>query len=521
MGNTSISFQNHPTIYNFINNDVKFYGLTKAGHMGKFTNSVVNSPPFTKNPDWGFLDYITVGSFVVDSYENFKYLCSTGEKDRIISGNFSNDDPLENIYEKSLRPLGYDPHFNSDHNYGIYNDPERVRMLIVNNDFINIYDASNYATCDNLILVDSIALKKTKTTELVWGATDITFGDSDFTFSSRYCIENPNNPKFIKFGNKLRTSIDGEILNLYNKYSSEVIESISLKSQDIDDVLDVDIRYGDDYIIILHKKGDDLYLWQSDSGLTDVMNHKLESYISDLDYASFLEADNTTYYLNDGTGYQTSPITITFSDTDSNIFYVNNHRECHTRHLTNPSYPVGRLDSSELFYAGRFIWGETIQQYQFFDFIWNSGHDTDPSNMYNNILTTHLNKNDKMYTLLHNNGRLYTINQPNVDRYFNNISLNLEKNYTGTVCSNSSIGIFFNTNIKNLIKDTLNIMNKSSASFEIHEREVLAQTLENYTTDSKNLYINGNETINIIALQRIFLTIHQIQSKLLSISMEN
>ena len=126
-----------------------------------------------------------------------------------------------------------------------------------------------------------------------------------------------------------------------------------------------------------------------------------------------------------------------------------------------------------------------------------------------------------MYTLLHNNGRLYTINQPNVDRYFNNISLNLEKNYTGTVCSNSSIGIFFNTNIKNLIKDTLNIMNKSSASFEIHEREVLAQTLENYTTDSKNLYINGNETINIIALQRIFLTIHQIQSKLLSISVEN
>ena len=297
--------------------------------------------------------------------------------------------------------------------------------------------------------------------------------------------------------------------------------SVSLESQNIENILDIDIRYVDDYIIILHKKGDDLYLWQSDSELNNVITHKLESYISDLDYASFLEADNTTYYLNDGTGYQTSPITITFSDTDSNIFYSNNHKECQTRHLTNPSYPAGRLETGELFYAGKFIWSETVQQYQFFDFIWNSGGISDTANVYTNILTTHLNKNNKMYSILHNHGRIYTLTQSNIDRYLSNIPLNIAKNFNGTDCSNSSIGVFFNTNVKNLVKDTLNILNKASATFEIHEREILTKTLENYILDSANLYINGNETVNIITLQRIFSTIYQIQSKLLSISVEN
>jgi hypothetical protein len=125
-----------------------------------------------------------------------------------------------------------------------------------------------------------------------------------------------------------------------------------------------------------------------------------------------------------------------------------------------------------------------------------------------------------MYMLLHNVGRLYVMKQPISNRFMSSIPLNIEKFYSGISCSESSIGLYFNTSISNLIKDTLNLFNQSSGTFSIYEKKTIVKQLNDFILKTDNLYINGNETINVLTLQRIFILLTEIQSKLLPVSVD-
>lgn len=211
---------------------------------------------------------------------------------------------------------------------------------------------------------------------------------------------------------------------------------------------------------------------------------------------------------------------IKFSEYDSDVFSISNKYEYQTRHISYMTYPTGRLETGDLLYRrGEYIWDETIEYPNLIDITWNFG--VDESNEYYNIIALETIKDDNMYMLLHNKGRLYALHQPIENRFYKNIPQDLEKSFTGINCAESSIGLFLNTTMSNIVTDTFNLYNSATNNYDIGEYEiddyVLPELLIN-KEDINNLYLNGNETFNTIPVQRIFETLKSIQSNLISTS---
>jgi len=149
----------NPTVYRVEENDTHFYGLSSTDldsrndDQPNGKNVYTHIDPFSNDSEWGFMDSIKMGTFLVDTHENFKYICSTGTTNYVLSGNFSNLSPLTVVSKVEL------PHPEALHH--IYNDDHHKLISFVYNDFIHVYDSSNYADCDKLLLVDVIDLVKT------------------------------------------------------------------------------------------------------------------------------------------------------------------------------------------------------------------------------------------------------------------------------------------------------------------------------------------------------------------------
>lgn len=485
---------NHPTIYQYDENDGFFYGLSSNSDILNGKRGSIDTLEFSKSGYWSFMDEIICGSFVINSNEQFKYLCSTGTTNYVLSGSFiDNKTVLDKIFEYDQHPpKTYTP----EYTHYIYHDTINDKMSYVNDNYINIYDSSNYEECDNLILIDRLELKLCKTNEYIWNRIDLKWKDFNEKWTRRFRTINPNNPEFIKFGKNIRTSLNGTKLSILNKYSSDIFQVIDLSKWIQGSCLSIDVREIDDYILILNRDVDNLFVMLIDpKNVDNTTNTQIYSVIDTLE------------------NYD-----IKFSSFDSNIFNLYNEKEYQTRYISNPKYPAGRLETGDLGYIDSFVWKKIDRQWGSMNWRWNSGSNL--SNSYNNLLTSELIKNNEMYLLLHNVGRLYTIKQPLSDRFLTTIPLNTEKFYSGITCSESGLGLYFNTAISNLIKDTLNLFNQSMGSFSIYEKKVIISQLTDFILKTENLYINSNETINVITLQRIFILITEIQSKLLPSTIE-
>jgi len=307
----------------------------------------------------------------------------------------------------------------------------------------------------------------------------------------------------------VRTSISNDNLYIINKHSSEIYNEISLSNYDISEVLSLDIRNTDDNILILYKSSDTIRVLYIDSEVG-----VLDDFL--LDSIQILDGYTMDF---DPTPIEIPNYTIKFSDIDSDMFYVYNKFEYQTRFISNPTYPAGRLELNELYYPTNYTWGEATIKYNLFYARWKYANDE--SNFYNNLVSTELIKNNKMYMLHQNIGRLYVMHQPPNDRFYNSIPLNLISNFNGTVCSESTFGLYFNNSISNIVKDVVNLFIKSYGKFEIRERSVAVTKLDDLVQLTNDLYLNGNETFNVLALQRVFLLINDLQASLIPISVEN
>jgi len=479
----------NPTIYKYAQTFGHYYALSSGdettGTGVPAHQESINAIPFSDNTDWEFLDNMKVGTFTVDTHENFKYICSDMTSDYILSGNFVDDSPLTKIYSKVNTP-------NNNNTYHIYNDIDNSRILFVRNNTIDVYDSSNYDECNNLILVDSIKLKETTTNEYLWNTTIEPWDSNDIVWNIKYSIIFANNPEFIKFGKNIRTGAGNNVLYIVNKYSSDIYQMIDLTLYDIGDLLDLDIRAIDDYITILNQKEDGFYVAFLDPKDIEgtVTNTKISS-------------------INTALGGQK----IRFSDNDSDVFYTYNATEYQSRFISNPEYPAGRLENNNIAYSDSYIWNTTTEYYNYLKVNWNSINED--TNFYNNLVSTNQTINGKMYMILHNIGRIYTLNQNMNDRFLNALPLDTVRYFDGTTCAETSVGVYFNVMISTILKDTLNMFNKSEFSCKIEERAVILQQIADLTLETENLYINGNETLNVITLQRIMLAIIDIQQKIL------
>lgn len=500
----------NPVVYKFEENDGFFYGLTASDFSITGITSPTAVEPFSENPSWTFLDEIKTATFTVNTVEDFKYFCSNGTELYVLSGNFGTPIPISIISSETIYSYNVDDLDTNDYIYNIYHDVDAKQLFVTKTNTVDIYDISNFAECNTLLLLDRIQLSATHTDNYIWNLTDINWDSVDVVWETKFSIQNNNNPHFIKFGGNIRTNLNGTNLTISNKHSSEVFRVIDLSEFGITEVLSLDIRNTDDSILLLYKSSDTIRVLHIDSSVGEILSDdKLES-----------------IRVMDGYRTETSPAyinipnyTIKFSDIDSDLFYVYNTNEYQTRFISGPTYPAGRLELNDLFYLPNYTWDIATVIWNIFQVKWNYAKQT--SNNFNNLVSTEIVNNNKMYMLHHNIGRLYAMNQGPDDRFFNSVPLNIPTKFNGTACTESTFGLYFNNAISNIVKDTVNLALKSFGKFEIHERSVIIKQLTDLRELTNDLYQNGNETFNVLSLQRIFVIINDMQSSLIPISIEN
>ena len=484
----------NPIIYNFDPNKNHFYGFPSlsASDTLEAYSEVISISPFSSNQTWEFLDDVVCGTFIVKYDNAFNYFCSGGTKTYVLSGSFTEKTPLAIISEVDF--YSDDPEL-LDYTYNINYSDEDTRILFVNKETINIYDASNFSDCNKLFLVDKIKLPFKTTTDIyIWNKTRYKFSEHKKTWGTRFFIYNDNNPQYIKFGKNLRSAIYNNILYLYNKYSSDLLYEIDLSLYDVEDVIDLDIRNIDDHVILVNEKETGIYVLYIDiNDIESSKNEKLEDILPDLDWYS-----------------------IKFSNIDSDIFMISNEYQYQTRHISYKTYPTGRLNAKNLQYLSRYKWNKAREVYRYANFLWNSSKLV--SNSYHNILSNEQAKNNKRYLLLHNIGRIYAIYSDMPERYSMNTEFEIPKYFNGFSCSESSIGIHLNSAITNIVKDCLNLYNKSFGKFKLTETGVEDVSFSDLEFESSNFYINGNETFNVLVLRRILTLLKETQEKIKSIT---
>jgi hypothetical protein len=479
---------NNPQIINFTENESHYYGLSSTIvdmrnddlMLGK--KNISHIDPFRYEIEWAFLEKIKYGALFVKSDQTFKYLCSTGFELYTLKGSFTD----EGYIEYSVQELEI-----SEEVYGIDYDEFEDKITIIVNGDLKVYDAINYIECDTLVLVDNIKLGDVDSEILTWG-TQKEFKNLIGKWGRRFYNLTEYSTEFIRFGNNYRTSIEGNNLTLRNKYSTDKIVEFDLESIGIDQLLDVNIRVIDDCVLILHKKSEKFHI----------------TFFDPLDMENTL-FDREIFEFNDSDNYR-----ISFSTYDSNVFYLNSTAQSHTRMISNPTYPVGQMRENNLKYVKKETFKNYLQKFGNGVLKWNT--ETTDSNFFTNYMFDSITKSDKNYMFLLNSGRIYPIRQNILNSYLSSVPLDLVKTYDGIRCSDTSFGLFLNKNISYILKDILTLYTKATNSYSIGKNDVFLNKIREITYDTNNLYMNGNETVNVLMLQRILTLLTDLQKQLVA-----
>lgn len=335
------------------------------------------------------------------------------------------------------------------------------KIFFVSLTAIQIFDLQNYIRCQTFDLLDEISVT----------------------------IEEANKD-LIKIGKNIRTEVANNTLYLKNKYSTQLYSSITFTELDIESMICLDIREVDDLIVFISKVGVDYFLGYFDPN-------------------DFSNTYTKTQIFNVGDDSD-----ISFSGVDSNVFYIATNAVVQGRLLSNPSTSFGQTNSNTYFYLNDYIYGTTDETWGHIQIKYNSN--SLPSNSFNNILFKSIPKDTNQYLLTHNIGRIYASKLDMSNTYLNSVPLNIEKSYTGTNCSESSFGLFFNVTILNLVKDTLRLYGMAAETYSLSAAGVGKNVLSDLSFEIDNLYLNGNESINIVSIQRILSLINFIQNELIS-----
>ena len=474
----------NPTIYNFENNFNLYYGMSSDTDSILNTSTYKHVEPFSSFSEWEFLDSVKTGSFFLNSAEEFKYFCSTGDKDYVLKGSFNSGNTLEVVYFKDLHP---DYTTTPDYTYHIHHDPNRRIVYTVNNDYIRTYDSSNYDNCDNLPLIDQYPLIPTTTHDHILGKSQYAPNNFRFKYSDRFHTHNENNPQYIKFGKNYRTAITNNTLLIVNKYSNLTEYIFELSASEI---LDIDVSPYTDDVILIYTSDNSVYF--------QVISSPLFS-------------ESTTTILKNI--QPSSNMKIRFSSVDSDQFYIYSETQFQSRSISNPEYPVGVMENGELQYYKRYKCNEAREKYNKINIKPNSY--SYASNRFNVLTFSETTKTTNMYGILHNIGRIYVLKQPIINYLYSLIPDNLVKYFSDVEYSESSLGLQLNNILLNIVKDTINLFSSAEGKFIIDEQQIDVNTLEEMNIQISDLLLNGNETVNVVALQRILTTISNIQSKLI------
>ena len=426
-----------------------------------------HSDPFSYSEEWAFLDNVKSGSFSIDSSDNFIYYCVADNIIYTLSGTFN--DPSKKLTVISQT--------SDDTNLKIEQNYDTNELFFYTETELSIYDLAKYEDCNNLFLRDSISISATKETI-----------------------------PFYTIGFQKRTEFSDNTVYIKNKYSNEILLTLALNDLGLDKLIGIDVRKEDDNVIIIGQQ-------------------------NGVDYFIFFDSDDyTNTFRKEELLYGENTTGVKFSEEDSDFFYlikkltqidITNQLRAETeiRPLANINNRLAKARSSHFFYLDDYLFNTTEEKINEIQIKFNSNKML--SNSYNNLTYNTLQENGYLYYILHNIGRIY-ISKTKSSLYEAYVPLNVSKNFIQFNCNTSSLGLSFNSAILNLLKDTINIATlvekvKNSTGDLANPTTSTSPTPE-LQYELENLFLNGNESVNVVSLQRIFTLINDLQKKLVNLS---
>jgi len=459
----SLVFQNRDFL-NFYKSDVFFYGLSSTKSdirnnddvSGK--KGIIQIDPFSNDDKWKFLDNIKSGSFLVKGNDEFLYYCSDNIRSYTLAGNFSN--PSEKL--RLLEDSDVDGSV-----FDVMIDDIDSSVVQATNRKLTMYDFEIFRECGRLVKKDEIVIQP--------------------------------GLLFMKIGNSIRLEISTTGFFIKNKYSNDIIYQNSINYYELGTILNCQVRLIDDLIAIVSIKNDKYVITYIDSEFPDRIFKQYE--------LMYFKKEN--FKLN-------------FSDSDSNLIIFTFESAIQTRYISNSIYPASTTSDTNyaysiLNYLPNYGWNFGNLSFDSSNGIkWNSN--LLRSNKYNNILIDSKIVGNSVYALFHNVGRIYVTKKTiSEDLKIFKIPKDLKKETFNVNCSNSSLGLYINNYLKNIVIDTINLYANSECGVRLSENgEFLnLKELQNLDIPVENMFFNGNEQLNVVALKRIFETISEIQRRII------
>jgi len=492
----------NPDLFDFLNSieneDSYYLGLSSGKKdlrnddekVSKSNNAPIQIDPFsfTENvPGLEVLDDTLDSMIFIYDDKSFNYFTTTSTSSYTFSGTFATGGSLirleEDVFEGAQR-FSYDN--NTDTLYALEKTTESF--------ILKLYDNSFVAPCRVLKLVDQITINDNIIDDKVSLGNNI--------LGYRYTedlADNVNDPPKIK---------------LVNKYTFELINNI-VSSNPGEEILEFDIRDSDDSVLVLTSlegfEAEEFYIYHLDIDKISAV---------DGDYILPFNPKQLTRYKPEVVyKAKQNVVNIYFSGNDSNIFIIDDEGAISSRFISNPENVAGFPSTKNLLYLDDMYFNGTQERFDKIQKKFNSN--TLPSNTYNNLnFLVGKNSNNLFYTL-HNIGRLYLMEESKL-LYKNFVPLDLKNLYEKIISCESSLGISVNSELQNIIKDTVNVfLNASVIPFkEVREGiPVLGKfvSYEGIDINFRDLEFHDNEEINYDTVSRVFDQLYKLQETVFNI----
>ena len=488
----------NPDLFNFVNSvkdgDSHFLGLSSSKvdtrnddtKLSKNNSFPIQIDPFSfidKVPGVEVLDETEDSIIFVYDDKSYFYFTTTSTNSYTFSGSLVPGGSLIRIEEDVFEGAKT---FSYDNNTDVLYTLDKSE-----NPTLKLYDNSIIAPCRVLKLVDQITLKDRIVDEKVTLGNEI-LGYRFLTEKSQF----------------------GYDIKLLNKYTFEPINTIT-SSNPKEEILEFDIRDSDDSILILTSlngfEAEEFYLYHID---IDKVTAKEGEYVLPFN-PKILRRYKPVVEFN----ARPDRVSIYFSGNDSNIFTIDDEGAISTRYISNPENVAGFPSIENLLYLEDMYFDSTAEKFNLIEKKFNSN--TLPSNNYNNLNFLVSKNSTDLFYVLHNIGRIYLMKESNL-LYKSYVPLALKSLYTQIVSCESSLGISINSELQNIIKDTVNVfLNASVIPFEELKDgiPVLSKLVsyEGVDVNFRNLEFHENEEVNYDTVSRVFNELYKLQETIYNI----
>jgi len=449
--------------------------------LAKSNDFPVQIDPFNgvdKIPDVDVLDETVDSQLFVYDDESYFYFTTTPTNSYTFSGSFVQNGGLVRIHDD---PFEGNSKFTYDNNTDVlYSLGEGNVLSLYDNSFIN--------PCRVFKLVDRVTLPFTPLNDTV---------------------EIGNN----LLGYRAQSAEQENVqIQIHDKNSLKFIDRIYTNDPS-ETILAFDIRDSDDSILVI-------------TDLGDITNYTYNMYHIDVDMLGKADAGYMLInpkiinrYVPEYEYNATNEIAVYFSGSDSNIFTLNDEGSISTRFISNPAHAAGIPAVDNLLYLKDMYFDTTRERFDKIEKKFNSN--LLKSNFFNNINLILAKNSSNLFYLLHNIGRIYLFKDSSL-QYKNYIPLDLPNLYEKITSCESSLGISLNSELQNIIKDTISIYLNGS---KIPVKEIVKGipilrkyiSYEGIDLNFRDFEFHENEEVTYDSISRVFNEIYQLQAAIINI----